>query len=106
MHVAPRIVVHCCPLLSIVIHCCPLLSIVVFSESKTLLDPILNMQSQCLNVFVHIYRLKCCDSKIVTHFLTMNHSLNQIQTNGGQTAPILPFRYMYNASYVRTLHKS
>ena len=29
MHVAPRIVVHCCPLLSIAVHRCPLLSIVV-----------------------------------------------------------------------------
>ena len=29
MHVAPRIVVHCCSLLSIVAHCCPLLPIVV-----------------------------------------------------------------------------
>ena len=28
MHVAPQIVVHCCPLLSIAVHCCPLLSIV------------------------------------------------------------------------------
>ena len=26
IHVAPRIVVHCCPLLSIVVNCCPLLS--------------------------------------------------------------------------------
>ena len=29
MHVAPRIVVHCSPLISIVVHCCPMLSIAV-----------------------------------------------------------------------------
>ena len=29
MHVAPRIMVHCYPLLSIVVNCCPMLFIVV-----------------------------------------------------------------------------
>ena len=61
MHVAPRIVVNCCPLLSIVGHCCPLLAIVVHRV------PIAVHCRALLSIVVHCYQypvllivVQCC----------------------------------------------
>ena len=50
MHLAPRIAVHCYPLLSIVAYCCPLLSIVsvtrhIISDSGYLLSDLLSIST-------------------------------------------------------------
>ena len=51
IHVAPRIVVYCCPLLPIVAHCCTLLPIIV---------PLLPILTHCCPLLPH-----CCP--IVAH---------------------------------------
>ena len=77
MHVAPRIVVHCCTLLSIVVNCCPLLSIVVhYYPLLTIVVnwcPLLSIVIHCcplLTIVIH-----CCPLLSIFHCGYHRHCL-------------------------------
>ena len=91
-YVAPRIVVHCCLLLSIVVHCCPccsLLSIIVNCY------PLLFIVVHCcpmLSVAVHCFSLM----SIVVHFC-VHHRLPPDDDVIGTFAFLKVFCTIYNS---------
>ena len=85
IHVAPRIVVHCCPLLPIVAHCCPFLSIDAHCcPLLPIVAPLLPMPHTATDwpKCFCIYRLKC--SKAISGWLEMSDCTYSKSTCGAK----------------------